>query len=323
MTMLAPQTAEPRNSRFTLFTGEPGGGLTHHLQTAADTTHHPRIVTLDCATQSHKYSLIDILAQCQATAPPRASVPDLASMASLAIASRPTLLLLDNLHLATPKFHRSAQTIIPYAAETIATFATPVTSAEKIRAFEWYLARGRRTDIEPLGKTAVIELAKTHIDDTLSEAERDAAARRVAQISHGHAKTAVAAATSIETGQLDELRQMESGRQSGEWSLLWLGIALVIVIVALNADRFGSAATAGAVVLVIMLILRRLLSRSLAHHLTEEIGVKGLKAQGKKRFATQVMTEPFFQAFSSFRLLIFYKNFFFPCIFFLFSFFTL
>ena len=125
------------------------------------------------------------------------------------------------------------------------------------------MARGRRTDIEPLDKTAVIALAHQHIDDTLTDSERDAAARRVAQISHGHAKTAVAAATSIETGRLDELRQMESGRQSGEWSLLWLGIAFLILVVALNAERFGSAATAGAVVLVIMLILRRLLSRSL------------------------------------------------------------
>ena len=56
-------------------------------------------------------------------------------MAALAIGSRDTLLMLDNLHAASPKTHASIQHIIAYSAETAATFATPVTSADPTTIF--------------------------------------------------------------------------------------------------------------------------------------------------------------------------------------------
>lgn len=262
--MLQPQIAQPKDGRLTVFTGEAGGGLTHRLMSYAShgaTNKKERIVSVNMGASTHKQMLVDILTQCDAATPPKAKISDLAAMAGLAVASLDTLLLLDNLHMASAKTHISIQQIIPFAAETAVSFATPVTSLAKIQAFEWCLARGRRVEVSLLEKPAAQKLALAHLDPALDDKEKQAATRRIIQISHGHAKTIVAAAKSVETGKADELRQME-GRKVTEWSLLWLAIAFIIVIVVLNTERMNSY-TATAVVLVVMLILRRLLSRSL------------------------------------------------------------
>lgn len=257
--MLKPETADPKDGRLTVITGESGSGLTHRLMSYPQKKE--RTVFVDCAALTHKQMLEDVLMQCSAATPPKAKISELVTMAGLAIASRETLLLVDNLHTASAKTQASIQSIIPYAAETAVTFATPVLSKTKIGAFEWYIARGNRDEIEPLNRAEANRLAMEHLDPTITNGQRLAAARRITQISHGHARTVVAAAKSVETGQADELRKLE-GRQVDQWSLLWLLVAFIIVIVVINSERMNSY-TATAVVLVVMLILRRLLSRSL------------------------------------------------------------
>ena len=263
MQMLAPQIAEPKDGRLILYTGEAGSGLTHNLMSySRESSAEMRVISVNVGAETHKSMLIEMLSQCSAACPPKSGIPELSAMAALAIGSKDTLLLLDNLHGASPKTHASIQHVISFASETVATFATPVTSSAKIRAFEWYIARGQRTDIEPLTRSEAEQLALVHMNEEISAENRSAAARRVAQVAQGHAKTVVAAARRIESGELEELRTLE-GRKSTEWSFLWLGIAAVIVVVALNAQRYNAAAIS-AIFLVIMLIGRRLLSRSLS-----------------------------------------------------------
>lgn len=261
LTMLEPQTAEAINGRLTLFTGAAGSGLTHNLMSYSESNGRPRTISVNLAATTHKQMIEEILYQCSAATPAQAKMDELAAMAGLAVASKESLLVLDNLHLATPRSFESIQQILPFAAETAVSFALPVTTSAKLEIFDWLAARGNRVEIEPLTKSQAEKLAAAHLAAAVPHNRRADAARRIAQISHGHPKTIVAAAKAVETAAPDELRNL-SGRRAGEWSLLWLVVAFVIVIVAINSDRMNSY-TATAVVLVVMLILRRLLSRSL------------------------------------------------------------
>ena len=247
--------------RDSVYTGEAGSGLTHRLHSHAPQCENLRVVRVDCQALTHRSLLIEILSLCSAACPPRAKISELREMAAIAIGAAPTLLMIDNLHYASAKTHASIQHVISYSAETAATFATPVVSAPKIAAFEWYIARGQREEVETLTKGEARQLALSHLAESVPDENRDAAARRIVTVSQGHAKTVIAAARRVESGELDELRTME-GRKSAEWSFLWLLIAFVLVVVMLNAQRY-TAAAALAVATVAMLIGRRLLTRSL------------------------------------------------------------
>lgn len=247
----------PTHGRVTLYTGEPGSGLTHALQQhAADGR---RAVYVDWREQSHKLGLVALLTQCNAVAPPQTTIGDLTAMCALALAAEPTLLLLDNAHLATDKVHASLGQIIPYAAETALAFATPVSAARQV-AFQTYLTRARRVELAPLRRAAVEKLAEQHLDPAITGLERTAAVRHIARQAHGHPKTVVYLAQNVERGTLAELREVASGRERPSVSLLWLLLALTLAI--LLAQRWQvDSYTATVLLLVAYFLLRPFLSR--------------------------------------------------------------
>ena len=247
----------PTHGRVILYTGEAGSGLTYHLQ------QHPaagrRVVYLDWREQSHKSALHTILMQCRAIVPAQAAISDLTAMCALALAAEPTLLLLDNAHLATDKAHASLGQILPYAAEMALAFVTPVTLSRQA-AFDAYLARARRVELTPLRRPAVMQLADQHLDRTISGSDRAATLRHIARQAGGHPKTVVHLAQNVEHGSLAELRELESGRERPSVSLLWLVVTLTLAI--LLAQRWQvDSYTATVLLLVAYFLLRPLAAR--------------------------------------------------------------
>ena len=247
----------PTHGRVTLYTGEAGSGLTHHLHT------HPsagrRTVVVDWREQSHKVGLTALLTQCNAVAPPQTTIGDLTAMCALALAAEPTLLLLDNAHLATDKVHASLGQIIPYAAETALVFATPVSATRQL-VFQTYLTRARRVELTPLRREAVENLADQHLDPAIRGADRQAAVRHIARQANGHPKTVVHLAQNVEHGTLRELREVASGRERPSISLLWLVLTLTLAI--LLAQRWQvDSYTATVLLLVAYFLLRPLVAR--------------------------------------------------------------
>lgn len=255
--MLGLVHPQPKHGRLTIYTGESGAGLTHALQT------HPngyaRHVYVDLAEHSHKTALEAILTQCDAVVPQQTRTGDLAAMAALAMAAEPTLLKLDNLHIAPPAFYHSVDVVLPYAQESAFAFAAP-DGSQRREVLDRYAARGQRRELKSLGRDAARQLADAHLAADITGGDRSHAAAHVVREGRGHPGTIVRLAQNIERGELRELRRLE-GRKPRGVALGWL--VLVGIVTLLMVGRYQTDSyTATLVMMAAYLILRPFVGRS-------------------------------------------------------------
>lgn len=226
LSMLGSELPEPKDGRFTLYSGETGSGLTHALKNHKNS--YSRTVYIDLKNHSHKAAVESILTQCGGIVPKGITIGDLTDMAAIALSAENTLLLLDNAHAASCRAHASMADIYPYAAETAVSYATPV-PLSKTATFNGYLARSRHVELKKLPKSAVRTLAHKHLAPTITNGSRLAALSYIEREAYGHPKTAVMLAQNIEQGTLKELQQIETEARPGV-SLLWLVVVFAVAL---------------------------------------------------------------------------------------------
>lgn len=218
---------KPTRAPSTLYLGQPGGGksyaLNHHSE---DSTMRRLYADL---SQPHRAVLIGLIETAGAVVPSRVPIPELAEIAGLAIQAEPTLLLLDNVHQATPKTLTSVERLICAAEEVALTANEPKTPADR-RKLRSLLTRCRLEELKPLKSEQAKQLLWSTLDQE-AVAKPAGVEKKVLREANGNPGTIVKLARRIQRGNAAELRQIGSTARSTNigWIVLVLIIALVMV----------------------------------------------------------------------------------------------
>jgi hypothetical protein len=210
----------------TLYLGQPGSGKTHALH--AHPNGHLRHIYID-AGQPHRQVLLDVIERAGASAPARASIPDLAGIASLAVAAEPTLLLVDNLDQATARMPSTITRLMTAAAESALAANAPRTPGDQ-RKLEPLIPHCRVARVDPLGREQARALAAANLPSDL--ADREAVVQRVVDVGGGHPATIVALSRRVRRGSLAELREFSANPRRKialGWMIVVPALALLIV----------------------------------------------------------------------------------------------
>lgn len=215
--VLGSRPVPPGRAPATLYVGSRGSGKTHAL------THYPngkyRHIYVNLI-YPHRQTLLDVIEQAGAVAPARASIPDLADIAALALAAEPTLLLLDNLDHASEKTRTSILRLMDASAEVALAALTPETPAQE-RKLQPFVPRCDVKRLQPLKRDQARALAEQHLPNKL--ADRETTVRRIVDLSDGHPATIVSLARRARRGTLAELRGFDVPRPK-------IGLAWLIVV---------------------------------------------------------------------------------------------
>jgi hypothetical protein len=210
-----------------LYLGEPDSGKTYALQ------HHPngqtsRHLYADFA-QAHRAVLVDLIEEAGAVVPPRVAVSNLTEIAALAIQAEPTLLLLDNLHAATPKALDSVERLMSAAAE-VALAANRPTSPSARRKLKVLYPRCELREIAPLSREATRRLLWQSLDRATVKQPQTIEAK-ILNEAHGNPGVVVKLARRIQAGDEQELRRLYTPvkRVNVGWVVLLAVIAAAMV----------------------------------------------------------------------------------------------
>lgn len=235
--LLGVQRVEPTRAPAVLYLGEPGLGKTYALH------HHPnghtsRHLYADFS-QPHRATLVDIIEKAGATVPARVPVPDLAEIAALAVQAEPTLLLVDNVHRATPKALPSLERLMTAAADVALAADRPATAAER-RKLEPLYPRCEVREMSPLSREATRALLWQTLDRAAVKRPRTVEAK-VLNEAGGNPGVVVKLARRIRQGDARELRKIYTPVRRIDVG--WLVIVLVIAA-ALVSRRVVNSYTA-------------------------------------------------------------------------------
>jgi len=224
--ILGSKAVQPGRMVATLYLGTPGSGKTHALH--AHPNGHLRHIYVD-AGQPHRQVLLDVIERAGASAPSRASIPDLTEIASLAVAAEPTLLLVDNLDQASNKMPPSITRLMTAATESALAANAPRTPGQQ-RKLEPVIPHCRLKRVDPLGREQARALAQSHLPPDL--ADHEAVVQRVVDVGDGHPATIVALSRRVRRGSLAELREFSANprrRVALGWMIVVPALALLIV----------------------------------------------------------------------------------------------
>jgi hypothetical protein len=224
--VLGSKAVQPGRMVATLYLGQPGSGKTHALH--AHPNGHLRHIYVD-AGQPHRQVLLDVIERAGASAPARASIPDLAEIASLAVAAEPTLLLVDNLDQASARMPSTITRLMAAAAESALAANAPRTPGDQ-RKLEPLIPHCRVARIYPLGREQARALATANLPPDL--ADREAVVQRVVDVGGGHPATIVALSRRVRRGSLAELREFSANPRRKialGWMIVVPALALLIV----------------------------------------------------------------------------------------------
>jgi hypothetical protein len=224
--VLGSKAVKPGRMVATLYLGTPGSGKTHALH--AHPNGHLRHIYVD-ASQPHRQVLLDVIERAGASAPTRASIPDLAEIASLAVSAEPTLLLVDNLDQASSKMPPTITRLMTAATESALAANAPRTPGQQ-RKLEPVIPHCRLERVDPLGREQARALAQSHLPPDL--ADHEAVVQRVVDVGDGHPATIVALSRRVRRGSLAELREFSANprrRVALGWMIVVPALALLIV----------------------------------------------------------------------------------------------
>ncbi|MEM7539023.1 MAG: hypothetical protein AAF639_43095, partial [Chloroflexota bacterium] len=251
--ILGSQPVVPGRATVTLYEGIQGSGKTHCLRNHP--VRHPRVIYVDLA-QSHKKVLEIIIESASAIVPPKATISDLAQIASLAIQAEATLLLLDNLDRISLAMTDTLNSVIETSAE-VAMTARPAETPMEHKKMDHFISRSVVIEIKKLEPQPSKELADRHLPGDIES--RDDVIRHILRMSNGHPRTIINLATQTQTGSLRELREFKAPATQGKpINVSWLPILLILFgFVLWQADGYMMTAFGA---LVFMVVRRRFMS---------------------------------------------------------------
>lgn len=230
--ILGTQSIEQTRAPATLYIGERGSGRTHALKAHKNCCE--RHIYLDLA-HPHKDILITLIEQANAAVPAKATIPELAEIAGLALQAEPTLLLLDNYDRASKGLRRSAQTLMNAASQIAIAAASPKTSTQE-DTLAPLVPRCCIIDLKPLTNREARTLAEKHLPDGLDVEDRETALRRITRMANGHPATIVSLARRVKNASLREMREWQSTTRPTV-ALGWLVLLpLLAILMLLRGD---------------------------------------------------------------------------------------
>jgi hypothetical protein len=156
-------------------------------------------------------------------------MPDLAEIAALAVQAEPTLLLLDNVHAATPKSLVSLERLLTAAAEVALAANKPSTASERQKLESLY-PRCELRQITPLDRAASRALLWQTLDR--EKVKRPGAVEaKILNEAYGNPGVVVKLARRIQQGDERELRRIYTPvkRVDVGWVVIVLVIAVLMV----------------------------------------------------------------------------------------------
>ena len=252
--LLGRIAVEPTRAPTTLYLGEPGSGKTHALR------HHPNGITSRHIyadfSQPHRTTLTQIIENAGAVIPYRVTVPELTQIAALAVQAEPTLLLLDNVDLASAKALPSIERLTAAAAAVALTANTPRTPAER-RKLETLYPRCELRQIKPLPRETARRLLWQTLDRDAVKKPATVEAKVLAE-ARGNPGTVVKLARRIQRGDMRELREIQSPVK--QINIGWL-VVVAVVAMALVSRRIADSYVALLILTMIYLALRPFIYR--------------------------------------------------------------
>ena len=230
--ILGTQSIEKTRAPATLYIGERGSGRTHALKAHKNCC--ARSIYLDLA-HPHKDILVTLIEQANAAVPAKATIPEMAEIAALALQAEPTLLLLDNYDRASKGLRRSTGTLMDAAAQIAIAATSPQTSAQEDNLAP-LVPRCCIVDLKPLNHREARTLAEKHLPSGLDVEDREAALRRITRMANGHPATIVALARRVKNASLREMREWQSTTRP-KIALGWLALLpLLAILMLLRGD---------------------------------------------------------------------------------------
>jgi FtsK/SpoIIIE family len=252
MDVLSAQPTERQPTPITRYEGGPGSGRTHAIERhLADPA--LRRVFLDVKAHTHRSLLTTCLQTCGATPPDGAPITELAEAAALALQGHPTLLLLDNVDMASAKTIASLHLLLD-AATVAAVSMAPATIANHNRDL---LAPIRRrasvVTLQPLDTQRAAALVR-RVAPQIDAASSLAILRRA----QGNPQALVAYAERVAAHGDEERHQIEPFKLPSKWlNVLLMFVALVgIILIQRHISNDIAGATLSGVVVMTMWFLR-------------------------------------------------------------------
>lgn len=238
---------------ITRYEGPPGSGRSYALeQHRADPA--LRRVALDVKLHTHRSLLTSCLQACGATPPEHAPISELTEAAALALQAQPTLLLLDNVDLASAKTLASIHTLLDAASAAAISLLPAALTSEHSRA---QLAPLRRraslVELQPLDQAHAARLIRQTAPQ-LDPACETAILRRA----QGNPQALVAYTERVAAHGDDERYQIEPMRPPSKWLnvLLMFSVLVCIIMIQRHIANDIAGAVLSAVVVMTMWFLR-------------------------------------------------------------------
>lgn len=221
--ILGADPVEPGKARATLYVGEPGSGLTYHLE------NHPRrkwrrVIYVDFSI-GHKAALEQLIEKCHAMVPSGAKIHELDTLAAQALSSEATLLLIDNVSRATPKAKHSIEKLISCSGEAALAMNHP-RSKKEMETMAAFFERCHVEEIGPLSAARCELLADEWLRDGV--ANRQAMIKHIVERANGNPRRLVRLCDRVQRGGLEELRGIRDTPRQKQY--VNLSILLVIPI---------------------------------------------------------------------------------------------
>lgn len=255
--VLGADPVEPGKAKAILYVGEPGSGLTYHLE------NHPRrkwrrVIYVDFSI-GHKAALEQLIEKCYALVPSSAKTHELDTLAAQALSSEATLLLIDNLSRATPKAKRSIEKLILWSGEAVLS-ANPPRSQKEMESMAAFFERCHVEEIRPLSAAESESLANEWLSKGVTN--REAMIKHIVEKAGGNPRRLARLCDRVQRGGLEELRGVRN--TPGQKQYINLSIFLVVPIFLIAYSLRGSVDNwlLGIIGLIGYIVLRSLINKT-------------------------------------------------------------
>lgn len=250
--VLSQQTLTHQPTNVTRYEGLPGSGRTYALEHHLGDPAHRRIY-IDVKEHTHRSMLIACLQACGATPPESAPIAELAEAAALALQSRATLLLIDNVDAASAKAVASINTLLDAASCAAVSMCPADPNSQRQDPLMALRRRAALVNLQPLNQGQAARLLN-QIAPNLDDASKTT----IIQSAHGHPQTICLYAERIATHGDDERHQIEPVKPPAKWlSVLMMFCVLVaIILIQRHIANDIAGAVLSAVVVMTMWYLR-------------------------------------------------------------------
>ena len=249
---LSAQALQHQPPPIIRYEGDLGSGRTYALE------HHRgdpalRRVFLDVKLHTHRSLLSSCLLACGATPPDGAPINELAEAAALAVQSRPTLLLLDNVDTASAKTLSSIHKLLDTASAAAVSMAPASACGTNRDLLASIRRRASVITLQPLDPTRAARLIR-QVAPQIDPASEIAILRRA----QGNPQALVAYAERVAAHGDEERHQIEPVNPPSKWLnvLLMFSVLVVIIMIQRQIANDLAGAVLSAVVVLTMWFLR-------------------------------------------------------------------